>query len=713
MESFSTRPWRFAALHRGLGLASWLVVLALGLMLGNHTLSDQDLFLHDLAGRRILAGEGIPHQNEFSFTAPQHPWVDHEWLFQVVVALVGNAGGEDLAARATTWHALTLLLTGALLAVLLVGDGLATRLRAGSAPSPWLMLAALLTLAMLWTRLLLRPELVSMVLFVIVLRQVEAAYRAPGDGAPATTGWRDLADPRRAAGRATLTTVAWAQVHGFYLLSAFIWLAVGLTGSHDRRLRPGARALAFAGAGAAILAGLLTPNHINGLLYPLRVLGQFTGSGPDLRRTISELVPLLQTQNGLHLTIAAYLSSLFWGAAWVVATWGRVPRGRIVLWALAALAAWQGQRNLGLYAITFLLLHTGLRPGEIWLVRRYGRMAVRWPRAAGVVAAVLVLVVGAFWAREIASSRFYLREGETRRWGRGFTPALFPLRQAAALPGGLRLANNIDAASTLLRLGAGKVCIDGRTEAYPAAAWREYATVKAGGDDALAMLGRWQVQRIVLAHRNQASHPLLGTLLRSPAWALADADDAGVLFVPAGTGDAAPPAELLRRSAAAFTAQLPAAGRRDVRAADRCAALATLLNLADDGGSARGLLERARSLCPDHPEVLHNLANQLMAAGEIPAAAALFRQAAALNPRAAGSFLNAGVCEFRQGRTDEAARLVARATRISPRLFEAWANLAEMRRASGELSGARHAYAKALALRDDPRLRARAAELQR
>ncbi len=711
MEPFSPPTPTLAPLRRALGFAAWLAVLGLALMLGNHTLSDLDLFMHDLAGRHILAGEGIPRENEFSFTAPQHPWVDHEWLFQVVTAAAGNAGGEDLASRVGPWHVLTIALTAALCAVLLAGDGLALRLRRGVAPNPWLMVVALLALAMLWTRLQLRPELVSMLFFVVVLRQIEAAYRVAVDGRPATCRWRDLADPRRPAGRAVWMTVAWAQVHGFYLLGALSWLAVGLTGAHDRRLQPGARALAVGGAVAAVLAGLLTPNHVAGLLYPLRVLSQFTGGGPDLRETISELVPLLRSPDGLHLTIAAYLASLVWSLTWIVTTWGRVPRGRIVLWAVAAVAAWQGQRNLGLYAIAFLLLHTGLRPGQVWLARRWGRLAARWVPAAEIVAAILVLAVGVVWAREVASSRFYLREGEARRWGSGLTPASFPLRQAAALPGGLRLANNVDAASTLVRVGAGAVCIDGRTEAYPPTVWREYATVKAGGNDALAVLGRWQVQRVVLAHRNAASHPLLRTLLRSSSWVLADADDAGVLFVPAAAGGAESPTDLLRREAAAFATRLPAGGRRDVRAADRCVAWAALLDLAEVSEPARDLLEHGRALCADHPVVLHNLGNQLMANDEIPAAAALFAQAADLNPRAAGAFLNAGVCAFRLGRTDEAVRLITRATRVAPRWFEAWANLAEVRRASGDLGGARRAYAKALALRNDPRLRARAAEI--
>jgi tetratricopeptide (TPR) repeat protein len=709
MEPFSPSNSKFTRLGQTLGAAAWAALLIVGAMLGNHTVSDRDLLLHDLTGRHILAGDGIPRTNTYSFTAPGHPWVDHEWLFQVIVALAGDASGNDLPSRARGWHLLTLLLTVLLLLVLFAGDGGWRRLSRDHAPDPWSLLAGLLALAMLWTRLQLRPELASLVLFVVVLRQVEAALPPNND---VGLRWRDLVDPRRAAGRATWTTVVWAQLHGFYLLSAVIWLAVGATGPRVRSPRPGRLTFAAAGAVAAVLAGLCTPNLVAGLLYPLRVLAQFTGDGPDLRQTISELVPLLQSPDGLHLTIAAFLASLAWGAGWIVVTWGRVPRGRIALWALAAFAAWQGQRNLGLYAVAFLLLHTGRGAGEIRFAQRWRETLGRWPAAGGLVAAAVVLVVGAGWGRDLATSRFYLREGEGRRWGGGLTPANFPLHQAAASPGGLRLANNIDAASTLLRLGAGEVCIDGRTEAYPAAAWRDYATFKAGGEPSLAMLDRWRVQRVVLAHRNQNAHALLRTLLQSPAWTLTDADEAGVSFSPARETGRPDGADLLERGAAAFAATLPARGRRDVQAADRCAAWAALLNLAQVDAPVRDLLERARDLCPDHPVVLHNLGNQLLAAGEVPAAAALFREAAVLNPRAAGSLLNAGVCAFQLGQVKDAERWISRATRVSPRWFEAWANLAEVRRAGGDRDGARRAYAKALALRDDPQLRARAAELK-
>lgn len=698
-----------------LGVAALAALLVVGCCLGNHTVADQDLLLHDRAGLDMLGGAGVPHANAYSFTAPDHPWVDHEWLFQLVVALAGNARGATVEARAASWHALTLALAATLSGLLLLGDGALARLRGGRGPAPALLLAALPALAMLWTRLQLRPELVSLVLFVLVLRQVEAALATEDDGQLATTRWRDLVDPRRPAGRAAWLTVLWAQLHGFYLLAAAVWLAVGLTtrGVRGARgARPSRTALAAAGAGAAILAGLLTPNHVHGLLYPLRVLRQYTGDGPDLSTTISELAPLVDAPDGLHLTIAAFTASVVWGVVWAVVTWGRVPRGRVLLWAVAAFAAWQGQRNLGFYAVTFVLLHTRVAPGPAWPRRRWAwtQRVASLEKAVAVAAPLAVVASCALWGQTIVSSRFYLHEGESRRWGAGLTPANYPLRQAAALPAGQRVANNVDAASTLIRVAAGAVCIDGRTEAYPPAAWREYATMRAGGDDALTLLGRWQVQAVVLAHRSQAAHPLLRTLWQAPAWRLTSADEAGVTFVPTNAS-LAPAAEVLRREATAFAAGLPPRGRRDVRAADRCAAWAALLNLVGEEDLARGLLDRAQGYWPDHPVVLHNLGNQFLAAGDAAAAAPLFRRAAALNPRAAGSWLNAGVCAFRLGRADDATRWIGRATRLSPRWFEAWANLAEVRRAGGDAAGARRAYAKALALRDDPRLRARAAEL--
>jgi len=44
-----------------------------------------DLWTHLALGRWILEHGAIPHTNLFSYTRPDHPWVTHAWLFQIIL----------------------------------------------------------------------------------------------------------------------------------------------------------------------------------------------------------------------------------------------------------------------------------------------------------------------------------------------------------------------------------------------------------------------------------------------------------------------------------------------------------------------------------------------------------------------------------------------------------------------------------------------------
>jgi len=58
--------------------------------------ADNDLWGHVLFGRNILATRMIPRFDTYAYTAVGQPWMDHEWLSQVVMGvlygLVGSAG---------------------------------------------------------------------------------------------------------------------------------------------------------------------------------------------------------------------------------------------------------------------------------------------------------------------------------------------------------------------------------------------------------------------------------------------------------------------------------------------------------------------------------------------------------------------------------------------------------------------------------------------
>ena len=696
-----------------------LALAALAVALAWHTTGDLDLLLHDRVGRAILAGEPVPDTNRFSFTAPDHRWVDHEWAFQVLVALAGDlAGGQAPSQRVAGWQALRLLLTG-LLVLVLIRE---VPWRSAALPGALALAGpvALLALGLLWTRLTLRPELLSFVLLVLVLRRSEAALAA---GAPA--GWRPLTaallDPRRPGGQAFLLTLLWYQCHGFAALSVVVWLLGGLLGRRPDSWRRHLR-LAGGGAALALVAGLATPAGLDGLLYPLRALGQFQEPGVDLQRTISELVPVLATRGSLALTVPLFQASLAWGLLWTVLLWPRIDRVRLVLWVLAAVAAWQGQRHLGFLAVTLILLHGHLGPASVVTPaqRLAGRLAGPWRlrlvTAASLILPALSLVVAAWWLSVLPGDGFYLREGVARRWGGGLTPAVYPVEAARhvrslAAP---RIANNVDAASTLIALDAGPVAIDGRTEAYPAATWRQYAALRRGGAPAIAQLRQWDAGTVVLAHRNAATQPLLRTLFADPDWTLVFADDTGVVLQTATDRRPGPRgADRLASAAMALERRIdqsPAGRRPDL--ADRAASLASLLQLAELPGPARRLLTVGLARCPDHPVVLHNLGNALLADGDLHGALRRFEAAARANPAAAPPLVNAGTCLFRLGRFEEAAAAFAGATRRDDRNFQAWANLAEARRQLGDRDGAAAAYERAIELApEDRRLRSRSRTL--
>jgi tetratricopeptide (TPR) repeat protein len=737
------------ALALALGL-SLIVPLALAQTLTRHTLSDLDLWLHDRAGTDILREHALATHNTYSFTAPDYHWTDHEWLFQVGVAL--TAAGRNGAARAAPWSLACQALVAALVIVLWL-DGAGSRARnrlpsPGRAAALTLPLAGMLALA--WPRLVLRPELPSMIAFALAVHWIgragDAATSGAAGGAPPPRAhvwqrWRPLFSPRVPAGRTFWLALAWAQWHGFWILVPTLWLLAALLWPLERRLAPRAarvpapRPAVFSTplgllgpAVITLLAGTLTPHGPAGLLYPLQALGQL-GSGPDLRQTIAEMAPLLSIQNRLGVTVLVFRICLAWAALWAVGTAGRVPLLRLALLAAGFGATVWAQRNLGFCAVAFMLAHGGYDPARplVWTrllaafrPRRPASRGTRTAYALPAVSLAAAVVICAVWIPAIRDDGFYLREGIARRYGAGLAPSQFPFAAAAALraaaPGAPpRVVNNIDAASTLIQARAGLVFIDGRTEVYPPEVWREYASLRAGGDGALALLARHRADAVVLAHAARTSDRLITTLLASPRWRLAEADEAGVLFLPspntAPTGLPPDPGPVLRAAIQHLLAELPVAGG-GARAADRCLALGDLLRLGGLETEAETLYRRGLLARPDHPILLHNSGQQLLARGDIAGARARFAAAVAANGRLLDTRLNLGVCLFREGDVAAAAAQFGIVARRTPRRVEAWANLGEARLRLGDRAGARTALAKAVALRpDDPQLRRRLADL--
>jgi Tfp pilus assembly protein PilF len=737
-----------------------LIPLLTGLLLSWHTLSDLDIWLHDRAGRDILAGQGVPTTNAYSFTAPDHNWVDHEWLFQILVAAV--SAGDEPGRKIEAWNVLRIVLVGVLLLILLLGGDRFPRGRSLTAMalprSTALTAVAMVSLGVLWPRLILRPELAAYMGFLLAARWIDRAALDWHTQAPAPFRWRDVVSRRHPLGRTFWLTVLWAQFHGTYCLVPVLWLLALILAPWQRRLlghlprpasskqnrqgggsvlRPGLTAV-----GLTLTAGLLTPNGLAGFLYPLRALGQLGDPALDLRHTIVEMAPLLTLQGVLPGTILIFKLSLGWSAIWLVATAWRISLFRIALLILAATAALYSQRQMGFFALAFFLVHEGYRSDRRWLWsgsrlcrRLHERLRIRLrlvdrarsrglgPLALGAITVLVSLLVALLWGDAVLENRFYLNEGVARRAGWGTTPAEYPLAvidQLRERTAGrsLRLANNVDCAGLLVNRRAGSVFIDGRTEAYPGVIWREYQQLKRGGEAALRVLDRRRVEAVVLAHKSAAIRPLTASLLSSPGWSVVAADEAGVLFLPAaGSADrtANASSEVLRAAAARLLQDCPppaggasVSSRKAVPVADRCLTLAMLARLAGLADTAAELYLRGLAWRPGHPILNHNYGNLLLSRQDFAGALVHFERALSANRRLVESRINAGLCQFQLGNLAEAEQAFQAAVRQDRRQAEAWVNLAEVRRRRDDRAGALKAYETALRLRpEDTRLRQR------
>ena len=143
------RPGR----HQGPALLiAYCVAAAFGFLAASFQLQNTSIGWHLACGRWILDHGAVPRADAFSFTAQGTPWIDHEWLFQVVAAAIEGAGGP---AALVLWRGLWI----ALLAVLLVRIGLQSGLHH--------LAALLLAVLCIWgarLRFFVRPELFTLLI---------------------------------------------------------------------------------------------------------------------------------------------------------------------------------------------------------------------------------------------------------------------------------------------------------------------------------------------------------------------------------------------------------------------------------------------------------------------------------------------------------------------------------------------------------------------
>lgn len=373
-------------------------------------LNDGDTFWHIAAGGWMIDHRAVLHSDPFSFTFAGKPWTTHEWLSEVVMALVFRAAG---------WAGLMVMAAGAMAATVFLTARVAARWLSGLALWP----TVLLGLSLIGPHLLVRPHLLTLPFLAAWLGElIEARAEA------------------RAPRLAFLPVMAlWANMHGSFLIGlgflAPVALEAILAAPVPERQRTAARWGLFAVPATA--ACLLTPHGLDGVLFPIKLLFM-----PGLNSIREWAPPDLLHPGPLQLAVLA-------AAVVLIRYRVRIPLVRLAVLVVLLVLSLRHQRHemiLGLAGVMLLTepLGQAMQQTPASVQRRAGG----WQVAAGLVA-VLISVRLSLPVTEVRTAQ---------------TPAI----ALAAVPEAVRrepVLNTYDFGGYLIAHGV-RPFIDGRTDLY-------------------------------------------------------------------------------------------------------------------------------------------------------------------------------------------------------------------------------------------------------
>lgn len=454
------------------------------------TTADPDLWGHLTFGRLTLTG-GLARTDPFSFTAPGAPWLNHEWLSEVLSFVAfGVFGPRGLVL-------FKVALAGATLAVV----SLAVRDLGGDARAR-ATVAVLVTIGSFPWFVTVRPQLFTFVAFALCMLALVRADR--GD--------------RRLLWTLPAIVAVWSNLHGGVVAGVGVvgcWGALRLLQvaaraagrAPDRRWVRGAPGAA--GARAIAIVGLLLVPAVLATPYGVGLWRFFAETLSVPRTDIGEWQPVSVADLGDVLGVVALLT--LWGFQ-ARTTAVRDPV-HLLLGVLLAAAALHTRRHLPL-----ALVGTGVLLAPA-VVRALGTSTVRWgrgPVVAVVAAALAVLGTG------------LTRAGCVRVEAGTVPRTAVAYLHDAGVHGNLAVGFDWGEYAIFHLAPQLKVSIDGRRETvYSPARLTAHAAFVYGYHDWRRMLDQDHADLALVSPR----FAVYGLLERAPDWRLAYADSTSGLFV--------------------------------------------------------------------------------------------------------------------------------------------------------------------------------------
>lgn len=418
---------------RMLKLGSVILFFVFVALLATHSLNsiNQDIGRHLKTGEIIWQTKHVPRTNLFSFTEPDHPFINHHWLSEVFFYLLNNAAGL----KGLIIFKIMVLVA----AYALIFFALPPRARG------WpFIFAATLSALILIDRTDVRPEIFSYLFLAYFLFAIfRSKYKREH-------GWL-YALP--------LVQIFWTNMHIYFALGPGLVLFFLIEKLFGKNAGLPAKKLAYVLL-ATCVATLANPNFIKGALAPLTIL-QHYGYSIVENQSISFLTDygiMLPVIKIFELSILALIVSFIIG---FIHSRGRIFE--LLTAAVFTVLAIKMIRNFGPYAFVFTAV-VAANLGEIQI--DLDTKAKKIGRAIFYSLLILAMIL---LTRVVINNRLYARLDPPERFG---------LTIPAGSEGGIKfirqngihgpLFNNFDVGSFLIwkLYPAERVFVDGRPEAY-------------------------------------------------------------------------------------------------------------------------------------------------------------------------------------------------------------------------------------------------------
>ncbi|MDD5137581.1 MAG: hypothetical protein PHG72_02050 [Candidatus Omnitrophica bacterium] len=487
-------------------------------------IADLDIWLHLKTGEIIAKTGCVPLNDIFSFTMSGKPWINHEWLFQLLAFLSFRAGGPDgLILMQNIVVAATFLLL----------------LFFGVRRSHPVFVFVILYLAMLVVayRFTIRPDIFSLFflsLYLFILKEYKNRKHALIWTLP-------------------VLQVIWVNIHGFSFLGPVLILMVLAAGLIQKTapLPQGwknGQAMTKSQAQPLIVvfllmlaASLLNPHGLKGAAYPLAVLGQISQEGRVVFQYIQELARPISWSNILDLHRFLYYKVLILVSFFSFrVNYRRIALENILLWLFFLVFSLLAVRNIAYFGIAAVFIIFDNFDSAVKNGAPLPRIGSRVWGTVAFYAFVLFLFYyptkGALKYLETASFDFHTYQLKSELWG--IARDRYPddaVRFLLDHPFPRHMFNDFNSGSYLVGQAypQRRVFIDGRTELYGPEFFMNYVRAGEGKRETIEMIvDRYNIKGFFLTNPQRDLHVgLIRYLYKSPQWICVYFDDAALIFV--------------------------------------------------------------------------------------------------------------------------------------------------------------------------------------